>query len=116
MLLQSPGGLLTGIAHGSKSLLSSTVYAISSATTQFSKVAHKVFLKVSFNRLLCKDHSSHDIGHLLLQGIVAFTFDEQSVFEMDEQQKHPDSHGKGVLNEFLEVKLHVLSLLIPETD
>ncbi|XP_019702812.1 uncharacterized protein [Elaeis guineensis] len=75
-ILQSPGGLLTGIAHGSKSLLSSTVYAISSATTQFSKVAHK--------------------------GIVAFTFDEQSVFEMDEQQKHPDSHGKGVLNEFLE--------------
>ncbi|XP_008812811.3 uncharacterized protein LOC103723626 isoform X2 [Phoenix dactylifera] len=75
-ILQSPGGLLTGIAHGSKSLLSSTVYAISSATTQFSKAAHK--------------------------GIVAFTFDEQAVFEMDEQQKHPDSHGKGVLNEFLE--------------
>lgn len=75
-ILQSPGGLLTGIAHGSKSLFSRTVYAISSATTQFSKAAHK--------------------------GIVAFTFDEQAVFEMDEQQKRLDSHGKGVLNEFLE--------------
>ena len=39
---QSPSGLFTGIAQGSKSLLSNTVYAISSATTQFSKAAHKV--------------------------------------------------------------------------
>ncbi|XP_073012455.1 intermembrane lipid transfer protein VPS13 isoform X2 [Typha latifolia] len=72
-VLQSPAELLTGIAQGSKTLLSSTIYAMSSATTQFSKTAHK--------------------------GIVAFTFDEQAVSEMDEQKKH---HGKGVLNGFLE--------------
>lgn len=75
-VLQSPAGLLTGIAEGSKSLLSNTVYAISSATTQFSKAAHK--------------------------GIVAFTFDEQAVAEMDELQKSRDSHGKGVLDGILE--------------
>ncbi|KAJ0968161.1 hypothetical protein J5N97_025078 [Dioscorea zingiberensis] len=40
-IVQSPSGLFTGIAQGSKGLLSNTVYAISSATTQFSKAAHK---------------------------------------------------------------------------
>ncbi|WOK94697.1 hypothetical protein Cni_G03402 [Canna indica] len=76
ILQQSPGGLLTSIAHGSRGLLNSTIYAISSATSQFSKAAHK--------------------------GIVAFTFDQQSASELEELQKHLDSHGKGVLNEFLE--------------
>ncbi|CAL9110355.1 unnamed protein product [Musa acuminata var. zebrina] len=75
-VLQSPSGLLTSVAEGSRGLLSSTVYAISSATSQFSKAAHK--------------------------GIVAFTFDRQAAAYLEEQQNHLDSHGKGVLNEFLE--------------
>ncbi|KAJ6837122.1 uncharacterized protein M6B38_121275 [Iris pallida] len=75
-IVQSPVGLLTGILEGSKSLVSNTVYAVSSATTQFSKAAHK--------------------------GIVAFTFDEQAVAEMDVHLKGLESNGKGLLNEFLE--------------
>lgn len=41
---QSPTGLITGMAQGSTSLLSNTVYAISDAATQFSKAAQKVSL------------------------------------------------------------------------
>ncbi|XP_077218039.1 vacuolar protein sorting-associated protein, putative (DUF1162) isoform X2 [Tasmannia lanceolata] len=72
---RSPVGLFTGIAQGTKSLVSNTVYAISNAATQFSKSAHK--------------------------GIVAFTFDELAVAKI-EQQKGLDPHSNGVLNEFLE--------------
>ncbi|KAG9455236.1 hypothetical protein H6P81_008140 [Aristolochia fimbriata] len=71
-VLQSPTGLITGMAQGTKSLVNNTVYAVSNAATQFSKAAH--------------------------QGIVAFTFDDQAVAK---QQKKLDSHS-GVLNEFLE--------------
>lgn len=39
---QSPAGLITGVAQGTTSLLSNTVYAISDATTQVSRAAHKV--------------------------------------------------------------------------
>ncbi|KAH7668386.1 Vacuolar protein sorting-associated protein 13 [Dioscorea alata] len=74
-IVQSPSGLFTGKAQGSKSLLSNTVYAISSATTQFSKAAHK--------------------------GIVAFTFDEHTT-NMDGQRKGLDSGNKGLVNEFFE--------------
>lgn len=42
LYLQNPSEVITGMAQGSKSLLSNTVYALSSATTQFSKAAHKV--------------------------------------------------------------------------
>ncbi|XP_058105019.1 intermembrane lipid transfer protein VPS13 isoform X6 [Magnolia sinica] len=75
-VLQSPTGLITGMAQGTKSLLSNTVYAVSNAATQFSKAAHK--------------------------GILAFTFDEQTVSKMKKRQDGLDSHSKGVLNEFLE--------------
>ncbi|KAJ0968632.1 hypothetical protein J5N97_025549 [Dioscorea zingiberensis] len=74
-VVQSPSGLFTGIAQGSKSLLSNTVYAMSSATTQFSKAAHK--------------------------GIVALAFHEHTS-NMDGQQKGLDSGNKGLVNEFLE--------------
>ncbi|KAG0496670.1 hypothetical protein HPP92_001361 [Vanilla planifolia] len=40
-VIQSPFGILTGVVEGSKSLFSNTIYALSSATTQFSKSAHK---------------------------------------------------------------------------
>ncbi|KAH7688715.1 Vacuolar protein sorting-associated protein 13 [Dioscorea alata] len=63
------------VSQGSKSLLSNIVNAISSATTQFSKAAHK--------------------------GIVAFTFDEHTT-NMDGQRKGLDSGNKGLVNEFLE--------------
>jgi hypothetical protein len=43
-LLQSPVELLNGIAQGSKTLIGSTVYAVSSATSHFSKTAYKVFM------------------------------------------------------------------------
>ncbi|XP_068635600.1 intermembrane lipid transfer protein VPS13 isoform X2 [Aristolochia californica] len=71
-VLQSPTGLITGMAQGTKSLVNNTIFAVSNAATQFSKAAH--------------------------QGLVAFTFDEQAVAK---QQKKLDSHS-GVLNEFLE--------------
>ncbi|KAI0504558.1 hypothetical protein KFK09_015510 [Dendrobium nobile] len=75
-ILQSPSGLLAGVKEGSKSLFSNTIYALSSTASQFTKAAHK--------------------------GIVAFTFDDQIVDEMDKQLQSIDVHGKGVLNEFLE--------------
>lgn len=50
-LLQSPVGLLTGMAQGTTSLLSNTVYAISDAATQFSRAAHKVPLHL----IICKN-------------------------------------------------------------
>ena len=42
LALQSPAGLITGMAQGTTSLLSNTVYAVSDAATQFSRAAHKV--------------------------------------------------------------------------
>ncbi|KAL2484980.1 Protein of unknown function (DUF1162) [Abeliophyllum distichum] len=75
-VFQSPSGLVTGVAQGTTSLVSNTVYAISDATSQFSKAAHK--------------------------GIVAFTFDDQTVTKMEKHQKGMSSHSKGVINEFLE--------------
>lgn len=74
--MQSPAGLITGMAQGTTSLLSNTVYAISDAATQVSRAAHK--------------------------GIVAFTMDDPSASEMERQQKGMSSHGKGVINEILE--------------
>ncbi|MQL85896.1 hypothetical protein Taro_018429 [Colocasia esculenta] len=64
------------MAQGSKSLLGNTVYAVSSAASQFSKAVHK--------------------------GIVALTFDEQSPGKMEKWQNSKDSQGNGILNEFLE--------------
>lgn len=75
-LVKNPAGLFTGMAQGTTSLLSNTVYAISDATTQFSRAAHK--------------------------GIVAFTFDDQSAGRMEKQQFGISSHSKGVINEILE--------------
>ncbi|CAH1424589.1 unnamed protein product [Lactuca virosa] len=74
--MKSPAGLITGMAQGTTSLLSNTVYAISDAATQVSRAAHK--------------------------GIVAFTMDDPSASEMERQQKGMSSHGKGVINEVLE--------------
>ncbi|PIN06335.1 hypothetical protein CDL12_21114 [Handroanthus impetiginosus] len=75
-VFQNPAGFITGMAEGTTSLLSNTVYAISDATSQFSKAAHK--------------------------GIVAFTFDDQTAKMIERQQKGMSSHSKGVINEFLE--------------
>ncbi|CAA7410691.1 unnamed protein product [Spirodela intermedia] len=75
-IVQSPTGLITGVAQGSKSLLGNTIYAMSSAASQFSKAVHK--------------------------GIVALTFDEQVAGKMERQHNDHDSHAKGILNEFLE--------------
>ncbi|KAE9461490.1 hypothetical protein C3L33_06604, partial [Rhododendron williamsianum] len=75
-VFQSPAGLFTGMAQGTTSLLSNTVFAISDAATQFSRAAHK--------------------------GIVAFTFDDQADEAKEKQQKGISSHSKGVINELLE--------------
>ncbi|EEE67937.1 hypothetical protein OsJ_25824 [Oryza sativa Japonica Group] len=75
-ILQSPVELLNGIAQGSKTLIGSTVYAVSSATSHFSKTAYK--------------------------GLVAFTYDEQAASKMDERERQLSLHGEGVLNGFLE--------------
>ncbi|KVH90901.1 hypothetical protein Ccrd_007067 [Cynara cardunculus var. scolymus] len=75
-MYKSPAGLITGMAQGTTSLLSNTVYAISDAATQVSRAAHK--------------------------GIVAFTMDDPTASEMERQQKGMSSHGKGVINEILE--------------
>lgn len=44
LLFQSPTGVVSGMAQGTTSLLSNTVFAISDAATQFSRAAHKVCL------------------------------------------------------------------------
>ncbi|OEL27452.1 putative vacuolar protein sorting-associated protein 13A [Dichanthelium oligosanthes] len=74
--LQSPVELLNGLAQGSKTLIGSTVYAVSSATSHFSKTAYK--------------------------GLVAFTYDEQAASKMEERERQLGLHGEGVLNGFLE--------------
>nr|GEW57065.1 putative vacuolar protein sorting-associated protein 13E [Tanacetum cinerariifolium] len=74
--MKSPAGLITGMAQGTTSLISNTVYAVSDAATQVSRAAHK--------------------------GIVAFTMDERTLMEMENQQRGMTSHGKGVINEILE--------------
>ncbi|GJS83807.1 putative vacuolar protein sorting-associated protein [Tanacetum coccineum] len=74
--MKSPAGLITGMAQGTTSLISNTVYAVSDAATQVSRAAHK--------------------------GIVAFTMDERTLTEMENQQRGMTSHGKGVINEILE--------------
>ncbi|CAK7357552.1 unnamed protein product [Dovyalis caffra] len=90
LLLQSPTGLITGMAQGTTSLVSNTVYALSDAATQFSKAAQK--------------------------GIVAFTFDDQSVARMEKQQKGVASHSKGVINEVLEGLTGLLQSPIKEAE
>ncbi|KAF9591494.1 hypothetical protein IFM89_004548 [Coptis chinensis] len=75
-ILKSPSGLFTGMAQGITSLFYSTVYASSTAATQFSKSVHK--------------------------SIVAFTFDDQAISTLEKQWTGLASHSKGVLNEFLE--------------
>ncbi|KAI4331783.1 hypothetical protein L6164_016738 [Bauhinia variegata] len=75
-IMQSPTGLITGVAQGTTSLLSNTVYAVSDAASQFSKAARK--------------------------GIVAFTYDDQAVSRMEKQQTSGTSDSKGVINEVLE--------------
>jgi len=74
--LQSPVELLSSLAQGSKTLIGSTVYAVSSATSHFSKTAYK--------------------------GLVAFTYDEQAASKMEERERQLGLHGEGVLNGFLE--------------
>ncbi|XP_048139080.1 uncharacterized protein LOC115752507 isoform X2 [Rhodamnia argentea] len=73
---QSPAGLVRGMAQGTTSLLSNTVYALSDAATQFSRAAQK--------------------------GIVALTFDEQAFSRIEKQQRGTISHSEGVINEVLE--------------
>ncbi|KAL1212574.1 hypothetical protein V5N11_021137 [Cardamine amara subsp. amara] len=73
---KSPAGIIQGMAHGTTSLLSSTVYALSDAATQFSKAAHK--------------------------GIVAFTFNDHDVARMEKQQLGEGSRSKGVIGEVFE--------------
>ncbi|ESR43047.1 hypothetical protein CICLE_v100108862mg, partial [Citrus x clementina] len=89
-MLQSPTGLISGMALGTTSLVSNTVYALSDAATQFSNAAHK--------------------------GIVAFTFDDQSVARMEKQQKGVASHSKGVINEILEGLTGLLQSPIKEAE
>ncbi|EFH50478.1 hypothetical protein ARALYDRAFT_910516 [Arabidopsis lyrata subsp. lyrata] len=73
---KSPAGIIQGMAHGTTSLFSSTVYALSDAATQFSKAAHK--------------------------GIVAFTFNDHDVARMEKQQLGEGSRSKGVIGEVFE--------------
>jgi len=73
---KSPAGIIQGMAHGTTSLFSSTIYALSDAATQFSKAAHK--------------------------GIVAFTFNDHDVARMEKQQLGEGSRSKGVIGEVFE--------------
>ncbi|KAH0746457.1 hypothetical protein KY285_008114 [Solanum tuberosum] len=75
-VFQTRAGFIKGMAQGTSSLLSNTVYALSDSATQFRKATHK--------------------------GIVAFTFDDQAVGNMERHQKGISSHSKGVINEFFE--------------
>lgn len=75
-VVQNPGGIVTGMAQGTRSLLNNTVFAVSNAAAQFSKAARK--------------------------GVVAFAFDEEFVAEIERRQQGQGSHNQGVLNDFLE--------------
>lgn len=75
-IVQNPGGIVTGMAQGTRSLLNNTVFAVSNAAAQFSKAARK--------------------------GVVAFAFDEEFVAEIERRQQGQGSHNQGVLNDFLE--------------
>ncbi|XP_024632124.1 uncharacterized protein [Medicago truncatula] len=75
-IMRSPTGLIMGMAEGTTSLLSNTLYAVSDAASQFSKVARK--------------------------GIVAFTYDDQIASRIEKQQATVASDSKGVINEVLE--------------
>ncbi|XP_057249486.1 uncharacterized protein LOC104905906 isoform X4 [Beta vulgaris subsp. vulgaris] len=76
VLQKSPSGLISGMAQGTGSLLSNTLYAISDTATQFSKAAHK--------------------------GILAFTIDDHDASTMEQQRVVAPSQSKGVINELLE--------------
>lgn len=89
-IMKSPTGLITGMAQGTTSLVSNTVYALSDATTQFSKAAHK--------------------------GIVAFTFDDQAVARMENQQKGEASRSNGVINEVFQGLTGLLQTPIKEVE
>jgi hypothetical protein len=39
-----------------------------------------------------------------MQGLVAFTYDEQAASKMEERERQLGLHGEGVLNGILEVK------------
>lgn len=43
---------------------------------------------------------------------MAFTFDQHGAPQLEEQLNYLDSHGKGVLNEFLEVQLQTRIILV----
>lgn len=45
-----------------------------------------------------------------MQGLVAFTYDEQAASKLDERDRQLGLHGEGVLNGFLEVKITDLPL------
>ncbi|KAI4303707.1 hypothetical protein MLD38_039306 [Melastoma candidum] len=72
----SPGGLIIGMAQGTGSLFSNTVYALSDAATQFSKAAQK--------------------------GIVALTFNEQAAEKIGKHRRGESSQSEGVISEVLE--------------
>lgn len=63
LLLQSPAGLVRGMAQGTTSLLSNTVYALSDAATQFSRAAQKVHRRVMASE---KFHAHKTLTYLLL--------------------------------------------------
>ncbi|KAM7261915.1 hypothetical protein ACFE04_020992 [Oxalis oulophora] len=54
--LKSPTSLITGMAQGTSSLVTNTVYALSDAATQFSKAAHKGIVAFTF------DNNSNDVA------------------------------------------------------
>ncbi|GAV67143.1 LOW QUALITY PROTEIN: DUF1162 domain-containing protein/Chorein_N domain-containing protein [Cephalotus follicularis] len=87
---KSPTGLITGMAQGTFSLLSNTVYALSDTATQFSKAAHK--------------------------GIVAFTLDDQAVARMKSKQKGVPSHSEGLISEVFEGLTGLLQAPIKEAE
>lgn len=100
------------MADGTTSLLSSTVYALSDAATQFSKAAHKVpciCLLKSYSEVAPLKKNSQNFNSL--QGIVAFTFNDHDVARMEKQQMGEGSRSKGVIGEVFEVyHLHFLCL------
>ncbi|VAI76308.1 unnamed protein product [Triticum turgidum subsp. durum] len=103
--LQSPVELLNGIAQGSKNLVGSTVYAVSSATSHFSKTAYKVLSELQFDHWKLRSPEvmgSHSSWKFVMQGLVAFTYDEQAASKLDERDRQLGLHGEGVLNGFLE--------------
>ncbi|KAL9665135.1 hypothetical protein QQ045_020546 [Rhodiola kirilowii] len=67
--LKSPSGIVTGIAHGTTSLVRSTVYALSDAASQITKSAHKGIVALDNQGITRSEGQEKGVINEVLQGL-----------------------------------------------